>query len=349
MQELQFKFKFINAQGHEEGFFSKKGTFDGEMLRLDQAAFPVGAILHLDNRDNRVVMSIAQTSGIPVTIMFSVTSGSVTALKAAIGKARSALWAKIRREELRAKGREHEFHAVECPHCEATVDLTGFRQSPQVSCEFCHTISDPDTPQKDETHYRLCDECGMFSKPRRFTIFYFYFLLVVYGWSSRTTWRCPACMRGDAWKMLFGNLIFILGVPVALIQLIRAYGGADLKSMYRGLDSANIKARKGNLEGAIGEYRRILEQNPHAAGIKYNIGLAFTQQNQLDSAAITLESALNDCCNYRPAARLLVDCYSKLGQENKVADLNAEWGMDPAEVGEEETADPRSDSSSVPE
>jgi len=30
-------------------------------------------------------------------------------------------------------------------------------------------------------------------------------------------------MRGEAWKMFFGNLIFLLGVPVARIQLFRSY------------------------------------------------------------------------------------------------------------------------------
>ncbi len=335
MPDFQFKFKFLNSQGQEEGFFSKKGSFDGETLQLDNAAIPVSAIVHLDNRDNRVVLAVAQKEGDPATVLFAVTSGSVATLKAALGKARSAVWADLHQSELKAKGRGSEFHAVDCPHCQATIDLTGHRQSPQVNCEFCHTVGTLHAPNKEESQYRICDECGMFSKPRKFTIFYFYFLLVVYGWSSRSTWRCPACMRGDAWKMLFGNLIFVLGVPVAIVQLIRAYGGADLSAMYKGLDSANIKARKGNLEGAIGEYRRILETYPNAAGIKYNIGLAFTQQNQLNEAAITLQAALNDCCNYRPAATLLAHCYTQLGREEDLAALKSEWGHENAEEQDE--------------
>ncbi len=331
MQDLQFKFKFLNEQGQEQGFFSKKGRFDGEVLYLDTSGIPVAAIVHLDNRENRVVLVVAQKQGEPATLMFAVNSGNTLELKAAVGKARSAIWAAAHKEQLNAKGRGHEFNAVDCPHCAATIDLTGHRKSPQVNCSFCNCISNLSSPKKEETTYGLCDECGMYSKPRRFTIFYFYFLLVVYGWSSRSTYRCPACMRGDAWKMLFGNLIFVLGVPVAIVQLIRAYGGADLSAMYRGLDSANIKARKGNLEGAIGEYRKILEQHPHAAGIKYNIGLAFTNQNQLDAAAKTLEAALNDCCNYRPAASLLAHCYEKLGREQQLANLKLEWGNDESE------------------
>ena len=82
------------------------------------------------------------------------------------------------------------------------------------------------------------------------------------------------------------------------------------------------------MEGAISDYRRILEQNPQSAGVKYNIGLAFAQQKQMDPAAKTLDAALNDCCNYRPAATLLAHCYGQLGDEQKLADLKAEWGAD---------------------
>lgn len=328
MQDVKFKFKFLNKQGQEEGVFSKKGSFDGETLQLDTATIPVGAIAHLDNRGNRVVLAVAQKQGDPATILFAVTSGSVAALSAALGKARSAVWAESHHLELKQKGRGNDFYAVHCPHCQATVDLTGHQRSPQVNCDFCHTVGTLGTPNKEEPQYRICDECGMFSKPRKFTIAYFYFLVFVYGWSSRTTWRCPACMRGEAWKMLFGNLIFVIGVPMAIVQLIRAYGGADFAAMYKGLDSANIKARNGNMEGAISEYRRILEVFPKAAGIKYNIGLAFTRQNQLDEAAIALQASLHDCCNYRPAANLLAHCYGQLGREEDLAALMSEWGQE---------------------
>ncbi len=338
-----FKFKYLNERGQETGFLSTKGRFDGSHLHLGETAIPANAIIHVDNRENRVVLSVAQKEGPPATILFAVTGGSVVALKAALGKVRSAAWAASHRDELKSQGREQEFRAVECPHCKATIDLTGFRASPQVNCSFCHSISTLQAPRAEETQYRICDECGMYSKPRKFTIFYFYFLLVVYGWHSRSTWRCPACMRGDAWKMLFGNLVFILGVPVAIVQLIRAYGGADLKSMYRGLDSANLKARKGDLATAISEYRKILESHPHAAGVKYNVGLAMVQQNFMDAAAQTLDAALNDCCNYQPAAQLLAHCYTQLNEPEKLAALKAEWGT--AEDGD--SLDERKDEDAV--
>jgi len=332
MHPVQFKFKFLNEQGQETGFFSKKGSFDGQTLVLDATEIAANDIYQVDNRGNRMVLVEATDVNNPNSILFTVKSGSLSDLKQALGVARSAAAAGRRKEQLTSEGRGSEYREIVCPHCTATNDLTGFRDSPQISCDFCHCIATVDGAPAEEKQYRLCDECGMYSKPRQFTIFYFYFLFVVYGWTSRQTWRCPGCMRGEAWKMLFGNLIFVLGVPVAIVQLIRAYGGTDLASMYKGLDGANLKARKGNMESAIGDYRRILERQPNAAGVKFNIGLAFANQNQLEAAATTLEAALNDCGNYQPAANLLAHCYSELGETEKLADLKAEWGAEEDEI-----------------
>lgn len=323
---FSFKFKPINDQGTPTGFFSKMGSFDGEVLVLDQVEIPAAHMVAVESQDKHIVIVEAEDLENPTSHLFLLTKGSEAELKQVLGVARSAAQAARRQEELKREGREHEYREVMCPHCDATNDLTGFPDSPQTKCQFCDTVFFADEPVAEEKKYRLCDECARYSKPRQFTIFYFYFLLVVYGWSSRPTWRCPGCMRGEAWKMLAGNLIFVLGVPVAIVQLIRAYGGTDLSSMYKGLDSANVKARKGQLESAVGDYRRILDQHPHSAGIKYNVGLAFVEQNRFDAAITTLEAALADCANYEPAANLLAHCYTETGDTAKVEELTALWG-----------------------
>ena len=65
----------------------------------------------------------------------------------------------------------------------------------------------------------------LYARPREFTIMYFDFLLVVYGYRYRKVCRRDTCMRPEAWKMLLGNAPFVLGVPVALGQLWRVYTG----------------------------------------------------------------------------------------------------------------------------
>jgi len=331
METYNFKFKWIDEQGQAQGFYSRKGNFDGETLVLDDVTLPSAAVLDVDYRDKRMILSVLNADGDPVHLVFQVTKGSADRLKQLLGQARSRAWAKSHREQLESEGQGHVYRDVTCPHCQSVIDLTGFENTPQVSCEFCHALAEVDpmsieAPHKSEKQYRLCDECGMFSKPRKFTIFYFYFLLVVYGYSQRQTWRCPGCMRGEAWKMLAGNLVFVLGVPVALTQLFRAYGGTDVGGKYPGLDSANVKARSGKFQPAIADYRKILEKTPIAAGVKYNIALALIEREDWSGAASMLEFALADCANYQVAANALAGCYEKLGEEEKLAALKDQWG-----------------------
>ncbi len=148
-------------------------------------------------------------------------------------------------------------------------------------------------------------------------------------------------MRGDAWKMFFGNLPFLLGVPVAIVQLMRAYGGGISGGPFAGLDKANIKARAGDMPGALKIYREILERVPHSAGVKYNVGLALMKQNDAERASKSLRLALEDCINYVPAYHALAACYEELGETELLKELHAKWGQG------EETEENKSESNTI--
>ncbi len=330
MEPLDFKFKWVDEQGNEQGFFAKRGTFDGETLKLDDVEIPTPAMLEVINRSTRVVISVAVDEKNASLVVFNVSGGNAEKLKQALDQSRSAVWADAHRQELESQGRGHEFREELCPHCGGVINLSSMPDTPQVHCPLCDVISTLDADdklQRAERDFKLCDECGMYSKPRKFTIFYFYFLLVVYGFWHKETWRCPGCMRGEAWKMFFGNLIFVIGVPVAIVQLLRSYGGTDIGGIHKGLDAANLKARSGKLEAAIADYNRILEEHPTAAGVMYNTGLAFLHNHDPANAARTFELALSDCGNYRPAAGALASCYEQLGETDKLAELKQRWGV----------------------
>jgi hypothetical protein len=334
VSDLPFKFHWVDSNGQPAGFLAKKGCVSGDTITLDGTQIPIAAIAAADVRSQYLVLSVAQKGGDVANIV--VQTAKAKTIKEDLGRLRSAIWADMHHKELDERGLGHTFRQATCPVCGATLDLTGKDDTPQISCGFCHTITTLQSPDgmpitEIERGYRLCDECGMYSVPRQFTIFYFYFLLFVYGWRSRTTWRCPGCMRGEAWKMLFGNLIFVLGVPTALIQLFRSYGGTDIGGLYPGLDAANLRATQGNLTGAIEAYQKILARRPVSAGVKFNIGRSFAMQDRLAEAATMFEYSLLDCGNYQPAAAALAACYEKLGETEKLADLKKRWDQDDGE------------------
>lgn len=328
-EPLTFKFHWMDEQGQPAGFLRKKGAFDGTTLQLAEHEIPALALLDVTARDERMVVSVPLEDGQVHGLGLVLTSKKIAErLKTALDIARSGTWAEQHREELAKEGRGHAYRHEICPQCSATVILSDMPETPQIFCPYCQALSFAGESERNvrAADYRICDECGMFSKPRRFTIFYFYFLLVVYGWQTRTTWRCPACMRPDAWKMLAGNLPFVLGVPVAATQLVRAYGGGAGGGPFAGLDAGNRAARAGNFSLAIAKYREILERQGHAAGVKYNLGLALLNQKDMRRATEAFEISLADCANYVPAYYQLRGLYTELGEEAKLARLTAMWG-----------------------
>jgi len=328
--EIRFKFHWVGENGQPAGFLAKKGVVDEEAVTLRDVRIPVGAIVACDVRGSYLVLVVAQEGGEAAQIV--VHTGQAKRVREQVGRLRSAVVSEMHRKELEARGEGHLFRQQSCPSCGATVDLTGMDETPQVYCGYCDSITTLRSPEgvtvtEVERGFRLCDECAMYSAPRQFTIFYFYFLLVVYGWRSRTTWRCPGCMRGEAWKMLLGNLIFVLGVPTSLVQLFRSYGGTSIGGLYPGLDRANLRAARGDLAGAIEAYQKVLDRRPVSAGVKYNIGQALAREGEPADASEMFEMALADCGNYQPAASGLAACYEQLGEDEKLADLRRRWGV----------------------
>lgn len=329
-QPLQFKFYWLDENGNQTGVLRKKGRFDGQMLQLDESEIPAVLLSEVVIRENRMVLTTYDENNQPIFLAIMLSGGtSPRELKLALDAARSVQWAEFHREELVKEGRTDAFRSENCPCCGATLILTDMERTPQLYCHFCDTLTTVTDPElaHQETDLRLCEECGMFSKPRKFTIFYFWCLLVVYGWKSASTYRCPACMRGEAWKMFFGNLVFLIGLPVAVVQLIRSYGGGIKSGPFAGLDAANMKAREGQLAEALGTYREILGRVPQSAGLKYNIGLALMQQQDIARAAESFRLSLEDCSNYAPAYGALCECYHLLGETQKLEALQKQWGQ----------------------
>ena len=332
---MEFKFHWLNDNGQATSVFRKKGSFDGDILILEEEEIPAEVIIDSACRDNRIALTVltADEEEQFTTLLIQLSSKhEVERLKKSLDVTRSAFWAKQHHKELTEKGLGGTFRSDVCPECHATLILSNMPVTPQLYCHYCDSLSTVDPHEEPiplEQDLRICEECGMYTRPQKFTIFYFYFLVVVYGFWSNPTWRCPPCMRGEAWKMFFGNLIFVLGVPVAIMQLIRSYGGSSVGGVFKGLDAGNIKARKGDLIGAVENYRTILGNVPVSAGVKYNIGMALLEQGNLEKAADTFEMALKDCTNYVPAYGQLLHLLEQLDETDRLKELKSMWDSVP--------------------
>ena len=329
MATLLFKYQLINEAGQPTGWLSKKGSFDGEQIHLDGESFPATSIVMTLLVKKVFVFVVDDQVQEPRTISLVMHSGNTQLLKTEVDRIRSADQVAKLEAAWRANGQMGPFRKEMCPNCAATLDLSHFDATPQIFCDYCDTIytvpKQPETPA-NESEYRLCEHCGMYSRPRKFTEFYFYFLFVVYGWWTNDSMRCPACMRGTAWRMLAVNFLFVLGIIPAVYQLIRAYASDKVSGVFSGLHAANLKATKRNYSAATKIYQSILERLPLAAGIHYNLGLALVQNKEWERACSAFELSLDDCSNYRYAAGGLMHCYETLGRTTELAAMQQQWG-----------------------
>jgi hypothetical protein len=329
-ETLDFKFKWLDANGNEAGFLSKKGRLEKDELILDKERLPIVAIFRARTRMNRIILEVAQKGGGLATAVFAVTGGKPVEVFRAINRKTSANFAQCRKETLEKEGKGQLFRTATCSVCQSTIDLSGLPDSPQIYCLYCDTLyghpAAGQAPLPDEQTFRCCDHCGYFSQPKAFTSFFFVFLFVFYYYSYRRVTMCNSCMRGEAWKMLLANFVFILGTIPSIVQLIRAYfGGSYLSKTYAGLDDANARAKKRDMEGAVAKYREVIQRLPYAAGVWLNTGLALSEVSRNDEAIAAFRSALRDCANYYPAYQRLHALLEKLGKKEELQTLEASF------------------------
>ncbi|MBK7404821.1 MAG: hypothetical protein IPJ41_09360 [Phycisphaerales bacterium] len=265
--------------------------------------------------------------------------GRARRVASALNALASARHAQAHKLLLASKGLEPEFRSAMCPHCGATVDLTRQPDAPQLYCPYCDTLSANGYADPELRKFRLCAKCGYFGQPRMFTELYFYFLLVVYGYRIRQQEFCSSCMRGVAWRMLAFNAPFLVGVPVALTQLWRAYfGGSRSSPLFPLLESGNAAARAGKLARGQAIYHKILEQTSPAPGVRYNLALTSLRAGDAEGAILHLEEALADCANYAPGAALLRDTYRRSGHPERAAELDELWGVTEPTAADDQAA-----------
>lgn len=328
-----FKFKYLNASGHEEGFRSLKGEINEGTLILDGQAIPMVAVPHAVTRGNRVVLSAVDNQGSSIPVMFAVRSGQkggrvlAEGIKKEVNRTFSTFWASSRREELRKEGKEALFRSRPCNHCAATIDLTGFPKTPQAYCRYCDSVNSPaGEGPADEGRFRRCDGCGYVATPRLFDTHLLVFLMAFFYYQSRKHFICHACMRREGWLNLLKNTPTLVGVPFAVVPLVKAYLGGSARSVaFSGLDSANKLARKGRLDPAEALYGEILARQRHAAAVHFNRAMARADASDWNGCLDALNDCWADCANYAPGVPLAKEALKILGRHDEIPALLARW------------------------
>jgi hypothetical protein len=314
MDNLDFKFRFVKG-GRATGFLAKKGNVSTSGLMLDEDRVPWEAIADTDSRDNRIIIAFDPAWRTPPRLSQQLLQGAAVALEVTSGSGAEGVERAIDRHasrhevaahkaELEARGEGDKFRSVVCPSCQAQVDLSGLHEGRYVYCRFCTSLFDARSRKAaDGEGYRLCGECEMFDRVQGYTEFYFYFLLVVYGFRYQRRHLCDACAGKLFWKVFALNAIFVLGVPSALWLKAKSMRGKP--EAFKSLARANTLARKGRHKEADAAFAEISRTFPDHPGVLYNQALGHLLGNDARGGARLIEKCLESCPNYGPALSLV--------------------------------------------
>lgn len=335
MTPLCFKYKQIDARGREIGWLASRGELNGETILLDKNALKLDTLAQLTRWENRLAFCFNTERG-NEDFAIAVRGGLARPLKERVDSICSRRWCEEQRAALAARGLEHRFRTKACPNCSSLVNLSGFEETPQFYCPYCETLIDSDAEMPIRSiNYGICEQCHFYARPRLYTRVDFVFLCVAFIIRTRTRACCHACMRRDAWKALGFNLPSLLGLPDAIAGLIKAYSGWALDSVYPELDAANLAATRGNLAKAQKLYYQMLERNPVAAGIRYNLARAKSLAGDWENSLNLADESLADCSNYAPSGRLISESLERLGDPYEAKRFIDCWGKVEAPNGDD--------------
>ncbi len=312
MSLLQFKFRPVK-DGRPRGLRARAGSLGDEGLQLGQSRIAFAHLQQTAVRDNRLVLAlsagaqleedlVAEVQG--ELLVLDVYGGAAPRLKRALDQQRSALRVAARREELQAAGEGGSFRSVSCPVCSSSLDLSGAAAPALAYCPYCESIvTGSGALVTDGGRYTVCSDCGFFGRVQGYPEFYFYFLLVLYGFSYKRRFLCDGCARGLFVKTLLINLVFVLGVFPALWVGIKRLTGRDPR-LGQLAQAAKLSA-KGRVAEAAPLYQAMLARLPDHPGLLFDQAMGQIEAGDTRAAASSLQRCLAACPSYLPAYRLL--------------------------------------------
>ncbi|MHA2202833.1 MAG: tetratricopeptide repeat protein [Candidatus Hodarchaeales archaeon] len=320
MQEesiVTFKFKYV-IEGQTQGFRSKMGSISKSALWLEDMKIPYEYIVDTAIRDNRIILTFSSVSDVDETLRDYLINGGAFALEVSklpafelkkhIDRLSSVIHTGLQKQHLITKGRGDLFKSFICPNCKATVDLSELEETVYIYCRFCESFLTQNIDIINTgDNYRICHECHMFGYVQSYTDFQFYliFLLIVYfyGFSHTRRYLCSVDAVKMAKRNFLKNLIFLIGVPTAILTWIKALRAKD--DVFKGLSKANSFARDGNYHEADKIYSQLLEHHSNHPAILMNQAKGHLRGLDASGAIELLNKSVKACSNYYPSLRLL--------------------------------------------
>lgn len=311
---VRFVFRELYLNRELVHFERDQGSHDGDRLAIGKMEIPDRDIRYVNRVDDQLHIGWDDVDLGP-RVVSMIIDADLAPVVAAVHYGLSRREFDQQLEHAASEGMGTRCRDAVCQHCSARIlSVEDYPWAPQIYCKWCDSLNttiDVAELGNLERDYRICPGCSMYSRPRKFTIAYFWFLIFHADVSHKVVHCCNDCMRPQAWKMVFGNLFGLLGMPLAMTQLVRVYRDSIKGGPFRDLDHANRLLKRGRVDRALDKYWKIVERHPVSSGVLYNVALGLLAQGDRSHARETLELALANCANYQPAQRLMASQFGE--------------------------------------
>ena len=195
---LDFNFKWVVRPGSDSPRrMRERGQVNELELLLANANILRNLIVDASLDENLLSITIEDPESGPLMAGIEIHDGKATQVFRELNIQLSQRLAQQEIEELREKNDDSPVTQVVCPKCRATINLIG-EYSPQCYCRHCQTLFTGENESDSELvavecDYGICERCQMYSRPRNFTVFFFYFVVYFGGVHHKNIRCCPAC------------------------------------------------------------------------------------------------------------------------------------------------------------
>jgi hypothetical protein len=313
---LNFRFRYLNAKGKPTTFFYQQARIDdGIGIRLNEDAISIADLHEVVRYGNQIAMVLKpyltlhkriSENILPNTssVVIEVGDDLAADTKSAIDQHRTAFLTLVRKKQLVAEGKGHLFRAVQCPQCEAVIDLTNRRETPYIHCKYCEVLFDKHRePMPKSEAYKVCPECNYYNRVQHYPEFHFYALPKQRKATYQEHYCCDTCAQRYHEQTAWKNSVYLLGIPFNLSLKNKMAKGVN--ELYQGLTEANRLAQDGKVVEADALYGLLLLRNETHPAILFNMAQGFYKAGMLDKAYRHLEKSLEMCSNYQPTLDFL--------------------------------------------
>jgi hypothetical protein len=324
-----FYFWFISPKGNISHLLPKQGRTDETGIGLGSEMIYWEDIHGVDIDENRLIISLmpycvlGKTSSEHIVpehqcIVIAVRGDDTFLLKTGIDRRMSVRKAKERLAGMTEDEIAKYFRYMNCPRCDALIDLTDYPQTFYVFCPYCHALADKHTtPLAGYENYRVCPECNLFGKVANFEDYHYYKTLKKGGFYHKHYYCCDACADNFFKKNIIQNLSFVFGAIMSVYQRLKAR--RKRHHSFEDLHKANRYALLGAVNEAKNIYYSILLRLPHHPGIHYNLGYMYFRMGDKKKASFYFQKCIQQCGNYLPLIHFLKKYESVAMEEEKKA------------------------------